>query len=233
MKQAWGGTYSEGNALSFSELVPGDAVPTAHHVDKRRQKRKGLEVVFDPAAHKDFVTGFHKRKLQRRKEAQEKLEEKARKQRLEDRAKRREELRERLHLDRYGTPPVSEDDAPASGAPAPRRVLEYAAGDLHTTVTVAPISMYSDEEPSSSGSDKEEAHAGGAAAAAPQKHFPSPGAACRSASASAAFGPGRPHGGKKRPAGTFSRLVEPRGATQAGGAAGRRNKGTKGKKRRT
>ena len=52
MAKAWGGTFSESNALSFSEHVPGDAVPTAHHVDKLRLKRKGLEVVFDPAAHK-------------------------------------------------------------------------------------------------------------------------------------------------------------------------------------
>ena len=57
MKQTWGGTFSEGNALSFSELVPGDAVPSAHHVDKRRQKRKGVEVLFDPAAHKCVVLG--------------------------------------------------------------------------------------------------------------------------------------------------------------------------------
>ena len=57
MKRSWGGTFSEGNALSFSELVPGDSVPNAHHVDKRRQKRKGVEVLFDPAAHKCVMSG--------------------------------------------------------------------------------------------------------------------------------------------------------------------------------
>ena len=57
MKRSWGGAFSEGNALSFSELVPGDSVANAHHVDKRRQKRKGVEVLFDPAAHKCVMSG--------------------------------------------------------------------------------------------------------------------------------------------------------------------------------
>lgn len=63
MKQPWGGTYSESNALSFTELVPGEVVPSEHHVDKRRQKRKGLEVVFDPAAHKFEPLYFLERPL--------------------------------------------------------------------------------------------------------------------------------------------------------------------------
>ena len=57
-------------------------------------------------------------------------------------AQRRADLRERLQLDRYATPPPSDGEAPAAGAPAPARVSEYAAGELRTTVTVAPISLY-------------------------------------------------------------------------------------------
>ena len=57
-------------------------------------------------------------------------------------AQRRQELRERLQLDRYATPPPSDGDAPAASAPAPSRVREYAGGELRTTVTVAPISLY-------------------------------------------------------------------------------------------
>ena len=57
-------------------------------------------------------------------------------------AQRRQDLRERLQLDRYATPPPSDGEAPAAGAPAPARVSEYAAGELRTTVTVAPISLY-------------------------------------------------------------------------------------------
>lgn len=39
------------------------------HIRKADKRKKGDEVVFDPRAHKDFVTGFRRRKQQRRKDA--------------------------------------------------------------------------------------------------------------------------------------------------------------------
>lgn len=43
------------------------------------------EVTFDPAARFDYLTGFHKRKVQRTKQAQEAAAQKARQERIEER----------------------------------------------------------------------------------------------------------------------------------------------------
>jgi ribosomal RNA-processing protein 17 len=45
------------------------------------------EVRFDPAARQEYLTGFHKRKLQRAKQAHEAAEKKARLERIEERRK--------------------------------------------------------------------------------------------------------------------------------------------------
>eukprot|EP00889_Picochlorum_renovo_P006103 jgi/Picre1/33133/NNA_008459.t1 len=34
------------------------------HVSKRKQRNKDVEIVFDPDSHREFVTGFRKRKQQ-------------------------------------------------------------------------------------------------------------------------------------------------------------------------
>ncbi|KAK3285926.1 hypothetical protein CYMTET_6487 [Cymbomonas tetramitiformis] len=60
---------------------------------KRNRRNKGAELVFDPDAHKEWVTGFSKRKKQRQKVAQQQIEEKQRQQRIDDRKKRRAELK--------------------------------------------------------------------------------------------------------------------------------------------
>eukprot|EP00192_Tetraselmis_astigmatica_P015964 CAMPEP_0117655088 /NCGR_PEP_ID=MMETSP0804-20121206/4094_1 /TAXON_ID=1074897 /ORGANISM="Tetraselmis astigmatica, Strain CCMP880" /LENGTH=89 /DNA_ID=CAMNT_0005461419 /DNA_START=140 /DNA_END=406 /DNA_ORIENTATION=+ len=61
----------------------------ARHVSKRKRASSGAEVVFDPVHHKAFLTGFSKRKKQRRKEAMKNLEKLERQDRLEQRAERR------------------------------------------------------------------------------------------------------------------------------------------------
>lgn len=63
---------------------------------KRYKEAKKLrnrvdEVVFDKDKRKDYLTGFHKRKLERKKKAQDYLEEQSKKERLEERARIREE----------------------------------------------------------------------------------------------------------------------------------------------
>lgn len=45
------------------------------------------EVVFDPSARQEYLTGFHKRKVQRTKAAQEAAAERARQERIDDRKK--------------------------------------------------------------------------------------------------------------------------------------------------
>lgn len=59
--------------------------------EAKKFKSRVDEVVFDKEKRKDYLTGFHKRKLERKKKAHEFLEEQARKDRLEERARIREE----------------------------------------------------------------------------------------------------------------------------------------------
>ncbi|OCT46488.1 protein required for cell viability Rrp17 [Cladophialophora carrionii] len=54
------------------------------------------EIAFDPAARYDFLTGFHKRKLQRAKHAQEAAERRARAEKLEGRKQLREQRKAEL-----------------------------------------------------------------------------------------------------------------------------------------
>ena len=60
--------------LAFDGRLP-DERGNARHMAKRNRRTRGLEVVFDPKDHRDFVTGFHKRKKQRQKDAVAKLHE--------------------------------------------------------------------------------------------------------------------------------------------------------------
>lgn len=56
---------------------------------KRRKTNSATaeEIVFDPEARQDYLTGFHKRKLQRAKHAKEVAEKKAQAERIEERRK--------------------------------------------------------------------------------------------------------------------------------------------------
>ncbi|CAM9802449.1 unnamed protein product [Ectocarpus sp. 4 AP-2014] len=58
-------------------------------------KKPRVEVVFDPDARKDYLTGFHKRKQARRRFGLAMQEIKDRKERLEERKERREAMKER------------------------------------------------------------------------------------------------------------------------------------------
>jgi hypothetical protein len=57
------------------------------HVKRRKVASATEEINFDPTARHDFLTGFHKRKQQRIKDAQEYAEKKAREEKREDRKK--------------------------------------------------------------------------------------------------------------------------------------------------
>ena len=76
---------------------------------------------------RDWVTGYSKRKTQRRKFAVKQAEEKARKERLQERKERREEMKHRLGLDK-----AEEESEPVAGT-VENEVVEYGSG---VTVTV-------------------------------------------------------------------------------------------------
>jgi len=48
----WGGSHAEENALSFAEDLAGDDTLKYSHTKKRNKRQKGLEITFDPVAHK-------------------------------------------------------------------------------------------------------------------------------------------------------------------------------------
>ncbi|CAI7870627.1 unnamed protein product [Closterium sp. NIES-53] len=59
------------------------------YVNKRKRKNAGITVSFDENARREFVSGFHKRKLERRRVAEEKQKRKKRQKHLQERAERR------------------------------------------------------------------------------------------------------------------------------------------------
>lgn len=60
---------------------------------RRRLETSSVEAIsFDNAARQEYLTGFHKRKLQRAKHAQEAAEKRARLERIEERRKVRQSL---------------------------------------------------------------------------------------------------------------------------------------------
>ena len=79
-------------------------------------------------ADREWVTGYSKRKTQRRKFAIKQAEEKARKERLQERKERREEMRRNLGLDKQ----EEEEEEKVFGA-VDTEVVEYGSG---VTVTV-------------------------------------------------------------------------------------------------
>mmetsp|Transcript_16538 Transcript_16538/g.28338 ORF Transcript_16538/g.28338 Transcript_16538/m.28338 type:complete len:236 (-) Transcript_16538:263-970(-) len=142
-------------------LVPSrkrkDEEKHVNHVAKRVKKTKGVEVVFDEKAHREFVTGFRRRKQQRRVDAQSQLKDKERQAKIITRAERRTKLKEELgfgdnwgmssdeegQVDKAAVPAADKGAATASAA---AEVAVYEGQDTLTTVTTAPLALYSDPE---------------------------------------------------------------------------------------
>ncbi|KAH9940428.1 nucleolar protein 12-domain-containing protein [Epithele typhae] len=120
---------------------------------KRRAKKEQLkEIVFDDSARRDFLTGFHKRKVQKKEAAKQKAMEREKQDRLEARrehrkliaeqAKKNAEQAERAYR---GTPEDGDDSgAESSGSvvsnrkagAAPEEQEEYEDEEQLATVTV-------------------------------------------------------------------------------------------------
>ncbi|KZT53650.1 hypothetical protein CALCODRAFT_423410, partial [Calocera cornea HHB12733] len=62
---------------------------------KRARREQVQEVVFDEDARRDFLTGFHKRKVAKHQEKVDRAKEREKLQRLQDRADKRKMLREK------------------------------------------------------------------------------------------------------------------------------------------
>ncbi|OVA10241.1 Nucleolar protein 12 [Macleaya cordata] len=136
------------------EAVVGQ-IPRArgNFIKKRALKNKALSVSFNDKDLRDYVTGFHKRKKKRRKEAQQHIQEKERLRRIENRKKRKQD-REYVQFGDVrpandAGPDESGDDleqdeetepsAPVSG------MKTYDNGEMTITVTTSEISREEDE----------------------------------------------------------------------------------------
>ncbi|KAF8403169.1 hypothetical protein HHK36_011266 [Tetracentron sinense] len=108
--------------------------PNARHIKKRSLKNKALSVSFKEKDLRDYVTGFHKRKKKRRKEAQHKLQEVERVKRIENRKKRK---LEREFVQYGGAQPAT-----SSGPDESVDDLEQEGGDPTASISVEGTKMY-------------------------------------------------------------------------------------------
>ncbi|CAH9130907.1 unnamed protein product [Cuscuta epithymum] len=138
----------------------GEQVPRGRHIKKRALRNKSLSVSFDEKDLQEFVTGFHKRKKKRRKEAQQKIHEADRRKRIESRKKRRLERQMVTNggvLPDYGAQPIEheedgdEDDEDDIGSDFPKAHVSgttmYDNGDVQVTVTTSEISRGQEDLP--------------------------------------------------------------------------------------
>nr|CAD1828382.1 unnamed protein product [Ananas comosus var. bracteatus] len=114
-------------------------VMVPRHINKRALKNKGLSVAFNDKELKDFVTGFHKRKKKRRKEAQRQLQEKERLKRIEARKKRKEEK----ELALYGRV-FSSEDPNTSGLEPNNTDNDHEEDELEIKASVSETKTYED-----------------------------------------------------------------------------------------
>lgn len=126
------GRFLEEGAIAYR---PAKDTSIRTRVSKKHARNRDLEVVFDPSDHKEYLTGFHKRKQQRRKDALKQLEKRQKFQRIEDRAEKREAFKKQLGLedqDLHKNINDNDDDKEPE-------VQVFDAGKLVSTVTVCPL----------------------------------------------------------------------------------------------
>eukprot|EP00798_Chlamydomonas_sp_ICE-L_P014074 gene14074-20021_t len=150
--------FMETDAIAYRPKIVGDDRGHAgkNYVAKRDKKSKGDEVVFDPAGHKEYLTGFHKRKVARRNKAVKEQLTKGRKDLLVVRAKKRAELKLKLGLDdKWGVEDSSEDDKEQDDN-AKNVLAQVRYGDVGVMTTVTTVALDSGPEDESGSSDSEE-----------------------------------------------------------------------------
>ena len=105
---------------------------------KRRPVRDKPAIVFDEAARRDFLTGFRKRKNERKQLARQKIAAKVRKEKIEERQERREAKKANNSVGLGdGQPTDSKPSLEAAAAAA--EVSTYHFQDTLTTTVVEPL----------------------------------------------------------------------------------------------
>lgn len=146
------GKYRDVDALSYRSKVKGDNDREhVNHIIKKSLKQGSKlvgEVKFNPEEHKEFVTGFRKRKQSRRLKAMKELEAKARKEKLQFRAEKRAKLKCELGVaDDWGLDDdvvKSESQRKPGVAPGEKKV--YSAQGVTTTVSIVAMNSEDDNE---------------------------------------------------------------------------------------
>ncbi|XP_022848223.1 ribosomal RNA-processing protein 17 [Olea europaea var. sylvestris] len=119
----------------------------APHIKKRALKNKSLSISFNEKDLMDYVTGFHKRKKKRRKEALEKQELALRRKRIEARKKRKLEREFAIYggaapdsgIGSDGSDEDNEGDEEAEPVASVAGTTMYDNGDMQVTVTTSEI----------------------------------------------------------------------------------------------
>ncbi|RMZ86812.1 hypothetical protein DV736_g5963, partial [Chaetothyriales sp. CBS 134916] len=95
------------------------------------------EIVFSPTARHDYLTGFHKRKVQRTKAAQEAAKTKEREERIRQRKRIREERKYQLEAhDTDGSLKAAAEDGDRAAVEPVDHRAEYVDEDKYTSVVV-------------------------------------------------------------------------------------------------
>lgn len=127
------------------------------HVPKRALRNKSLIITFDENDRREFVTGFHKRKKQRRKLAEQQQQIKEREKRLAERKRRRlaikfasGEISEQLDENPKpsSTADISEqedDDGDSDHVSVVNGTLTYEDGDITTIVNTCELNSENED----------------------------------------------------------------------------------------
>eukprot|EP00262_Sarcandra_glabra_P007234 TRINITY_DN19912_c0_g1_i1.p1 TRINITY_DN19912_c0_g1~~TRINITY_DN19912_c0_g1_i1.p1 ORF type:complete len:201 (-),score=53.14 TRINITY_DN19912_c0_g1_i1:131-733(-) len=113
------------------------SVAASKHIKKRSLRNKALSVSFDDKDLRDYITGFHKRKKRRRKQAERELQDKERRKRIEARKKRKMER----ELALYGGG-VPEENPQVTGSEYDEYGSNLKEDGLQTTTSVSGTKMY-------------------------------------------------------------------------------------------
>ena len=127
-----------------------------------KSKTKGAVISFDEDARKTFLTGFRKRKNDRRQYARQKIAEQVRQEKLTARQERREAQKEAL----AGADSDGSDSDGSDAEPEGAEVSTYASGDALVTTVVEALLPDEDEKEEE---DEKLGRVGGPSYTAPKK----------------------------------------------------------------
>ncbi|CAG8442365.1 17157_t:CDS:2 [Acaulospora morrowiae] len=117
---------------------------------RKRKKERPTEVIFDETARREFLTGFHKRKLERKEKAREaailrekkaraetrKAAKEAKKKEIEEKLKAFQSLIDHTNISENDYDSVDEVDDDSDNDSSRQKLSEYKAPQTLTTVTI-------------------------------------------------------------------------------------------------